>query len=85
MGPWPERPEFIEELSNQVPGYLDRLGLKPGLTGLAQIVNGYDNDIDGFRRKVALDLLYLQNCCVWNDVKILCRTVVVVLTGKGVL
>ena len=85
VGPRPERPEFIEELSRQVPGYLDRLGLKPGLTGLAQIINGYDNTIESFRRKVALDILYLQNCCPRNDFKILLRTVGVVLTGKGAL
>ena len=85
VGPRPERPEFIESLSQEVPNYLLRLGIKPGLTGLAQVLNGYDNDIAGFRRKVALDLLYLQNCCLVNDVKILFRTVSVVLTGKGAL
>lgn len=85
VGPRPERPEFVKSLSTEIPGYLNRLGLKPGLTGLAQIVNGYDNDIQGFRRKVALDLLYLQNCCLWNDVKILFRTIRVVLTGSGAL
>ena len=85
VGPRPERPEFIESLSQEVPNYLLRLGIKPGLTGLAQVLNGYDNDIAGFRRKVALDLLYLQNCCLANDLKILIRTVGVVLTGKGAL
>lgn len=85
VGPRPERPEFIEQLSEEVPNYLLRLGIKPGLTGLAQVLNGYDNDIAGFRRKVALDLLYLQNCCLANDLKILFRTVGVVLTGKGAL
>lgn len=85
VGPRPERPEFIEKLSDEIPDYLQRLGLKPGLTGLAQIINGYDNDIESFRRKVALDLLYLQNCCLGNDLKILVRTVSVVLTGKGAL
>ncbi len=85
VGPRPERPEFIEDLNNQIPGYLRRLGLKPGLTGISQIVNGYDNNIESFRRKVAFDLLYLQNCCLWNDLKILLRTVGVVLTGKGAL
>ncbi len=85
VGPRPERPEFIEHLSEEVPNYLLRLGIKPGLTGLAQVLNGYDNDIAGFRRKVALDLLYLQNCCLGNDLKILFRTVGVVLTGKGAL
>jgi lipopolysaccharide/colanic/teichoic acid biosynthesis glycosyltransferase len=85
VGPRPERPEFIEQLSDQIPDYLARLGLQPGLTGVAQVVNGYDNNIESFRRKVAFDLLYLQNCCVWNDLKILLRTVRVVLTGSGAL
>ncbi len=83
VGPRPERPEFIRELSEEIPGYLDRLGLKPGLTGIAQVLNGYDSDIDGFRRKVGYDLLYLQNCCLRNDLKILLRTVRVVITGEG--
>lgn len=85
VGPRPERPEFIEELSEQIPDYLQRLGLKPGLTGVAQIVNGYDNDLESFRRKVAFDVLYLQNCSCWNDFKILLRTIRVVLTGSGAL
>ncbi|MEX0585125.1 MAG: sugar transferase [Pirellulales bacterium] len=85
VGPRPERPEFIEELSDEIPDYLQRLGLKPGLTGVAQIVNGYDNDLESFRRKVAFDVLYLQNCSVWNDFKILLRTVRVVLTGSGAM
>ena len=85
VGPRPERPEFMQELSNEIPNYLDRLGLKPGLTGPAQVINGYDNNIESFRRKVALDLLYLQNCCLWNDIKILFRTIRVVLTGSGAL
>lgn len=85
VGPRPERPEFIESLSKEIPGYLYRLGLKPGLTGLAQVVNGYDNNIESFRRKVAFDLLYLQNCSLWNDLKIIVRTASVVITGKGAL
>lgn len=85
VGPRPERPVFIEQLSEQIPDYLARLGLQPGLTGVAQVVNGYDNDLESFRRKVAFDLLYLQNCCLLNDLKILLRTVRVVLTGSGAL
>ena len=85
VGPRPERPQFIKELTDQVPNYLDRLQLKPGLTGVAQVVNGYDNNIDSFKRKVAYDLLYLRNCCLINDLKILFRTVFVVVTGKGAM
>ena len=85
VGPRPERPEFIKSLSDEIPDYLQRLGLKPGLTGVAQIVNGYDNNIESFRRKVAFDLMYLRNCCLWNDLKILFRTIRVVLSGSGAL
>ncbi|MFN0196698.1 MAG: sugar transferase [Planctomycetaceae bacterium] len=85
VGPRPERPVFIEQLSQEIPDYINRLGLKPGLTGLAQVINGYDTDIESIRRKVALDLLYLQNCCIKNDLKILLRTVRVILTGSGAL
>ena len=85
VGPRPERPEFMIQLSSHIPNYVDRLGLKPGLTGLAQVVNGYDNELDGFRKKIAYDLLYLQNCCVTNDIKILLRTFRVVITGDGAL
>lgn len=85
VGPRPERPQFMETLSRDIPNYVDRLGLKPGITGMAQVVNGYDNEIEGFRRKVGYDLLYLQNCCLLNDLKILFRTVRVVLTGQGAL
>lgn len=85
VGPRPECIEYIEELSEKVPGYLDRLGLKPGLTGIAQIEGGYANDIPSYRRKVAYDLHYLQNCCLWNDILVMLRTVKVVLTGFGAL
>ena len=85
IGPRPERPEFMLILQEQIPSFIDRLGLKPGLTGIAQVVNGYENETEGFRRKVSYDLLYLQNCCVWNDLKILFRTVRVVITGQGAL
>ena len=85
VGPRPERPEFIDKLSAEIPNYINRLGLKPGLTGLAQVINGYDNNIESFKRKVNLDLLYLQNCCLLNDLKIMFRTIRVVLTGSGAL
>lgn len=85
IGPRPERPEFMMKLQEQIPNFINRLGLKPGLTGIAQVVNGYDNELEGFRRKVSYDLLYLQNCSLWNDIKILYRTIRVVITGEGAL
>lgn len=85
VGPRPERPVFIKTLSDEIPDYLHRLGLKPGITGVAQVINGYDNDLESFRRKVAFDVLYLQNCCLGNDLRILLRTVSTVMTGRGAL
>ncbi len=85
VGPRPERPEFVDKLSSEVPGYLNRLGLQPGLTGIAQIENGYDNNTESFRRKVAYDMQYLHHCSIGNDMRILFRTVHVILTGKGAL
>ncbi len=85
VGPRPERPEFIEQLSYEIPNYLERLGLRPGLTGLAQVINSYDTSLASTHRKVASDLLYLQNCCFRNDTKVLFRTISVILTGKRAL
>lgn len=85
VGPRPECIEYMDELSRKVPGYLNRLGLKPGLTGIAQIEAGYANDLPSYRRKVAYDLLYLQSCSLWNDLRIMRRTVRVVLSGFGAL
>ena len=83
VGPRPERPEFIEELQSEIPEYVDRLAIKPGITGLAQVLNGYDTTIASVRAKIHFDLIYLQNYSLWYDVKILFRTVAVVLTGRG--
>lgn len=85
VGPRPECIEYLPELAFKVPNYPQRLGLKPGLTGVAQIEGGYANDLDSYRRKVAYDLHYLQHCCVRNDLKILARTVKVVFTGFGAI
>jgi lipopolysaccharide/colanic/teichoic acid biosynthesis glycosyltransferase len=85
VGPRPERPVFVEELSTQVADYRKRLDVKPGITGLAQIENGYDSSISSVVRKVQYDLQYIQNCSVWQDIKIMLRTVLVVVTGKGAM
>ncbi len=85
VGPRPECVEYLEELTAKVPEYPRRLGLKPGLTGIAQIEGGYANDLESYRKKVAYDLLYLQHCCLDNDLRILARTTKVVCTGFGAL
>lgn len=83
VGPRPERPEFVENLSTKVDNYLDRLDVKPGLTGLAQVENGYDSSVSSVVNKVRYDLEYIKNRSIWLDIKILFKTVYVVLTGKG--
>ena len=85
VGPRPERPVFVGDFVERIPGYSDRLGLKPGLTGLAQVENGYDSEFEDFQRKAEYDRIYLQRCCIRNDIKIVAKTVKVVLTGKGAL
>lgn len=83
VGPRPERPMFVKELATQVENYEKRLEVKPGLTGLAQIENGYDSSVASVVRKVHYDLQYIRDLGFWQDVKILSRTVLVVITGKG--
>jgi lipopolysaccharide/colanic/teichoic acid biosynthesis glycosyltransferase len=83
VGPRPERPSFVRELCTQVKDYHRRLDVKPGLTGLAQVENGYDSSISSVNRKVKFDLHYIKSWSLWYDIRILMKTVVVVVTGKG--
>ncbi|MBD3258819.1 sugar transferase [candidate division GN15 bacterium] len=83
VGPRPERPKFVAELSQQVDNYHRRLDMKPGLTGLAQIENGYDSSIASVTRKVKFDLDYIRGWSLWSDIRIMMKTVVVVFTGRG--
>jgi lipopolysaccharide/colanic/teichoic acid biosynthesis glycosyltransferase len=83
VGPRPERPNFVSDLAAQVNDYSGRLSMRPGLTGLAQIENGYDSSVETVTKKVQLDLEYIDNWSIGTDVKILLKTVGVVITGKG--
>lgn len=83
VGPRPERPEFVADLSTKVEDYDRRLQIKPGLTGLAQVSSGYDSSISSVVTKVKYDLEYIDNWSIWSDIKIILRTVIVVLTGRG--
>jgi lipopolysaccharide/colanic/teichoic acid biosynthesis glycosyltransferase len=85
VGPRPERPEIIEYLEEQIPGYSERLGVRPGITGLAQIRNGYDTDLEHIRRKITLDRYYIQKCSLMNDLRICLRTFRVVIKGEGAM
>ncbi len=83
IGPRPERPSFVEELCGKIDDYSRRLEIKPGLTGLAQVESGYDSSLASVAEKVRYDIEYIDNWSYWMDVKIMLKTVVVVLTGKG--
>ncbi len=83
VGPRPEREHFINHLRHEVPLYLRRLKMKPGLTGWAQVKHQYDTSIEDVKTKVLFDLWYFENMSVPLDIMILLRTVWVVLTGKG--
>ena len=74
VGPRPERPHFVEQLRERIPGYDRRLAVKPGITGLAQVRAGYDYALRDVRRKVKLDTMYAQRMCWWVDFIIIVRT-----------
>ncbi len=83
VGPRPERPHFVEQLKEEVPGYERRLDVKPGITGLAQIRTGYDRSVRDVRRKVKLDRMYIRRMCWWVDFLILAGTFSKVLFGQS--
>ena len=74
IGPRPERPEFVCVLSREIPGYLERLSVLPGITGLAQILLPPDSDIVGVRRKLRQDITYIENAGLWLDARIFLST-----------
>ena len=75
VGPRPERPYFVDKLKGRIPGYENRLNVKPGITGLAQIRCGYDRNVRDVARKVRMDLLYIRRMCWLVDLRILFGTV----------
>ncbi|MGE5307659.1 MAG: sugar transferase [Deltaproteobacteria bacterium] len=83
IGPRPERPEIVERLKKIVREYEDRLKVKPGITGMAQVLHKYDETLDDVKTKVKFDQQYMQSMSLSTDFKILARTFLVVATGKG--
>jgi lipopolysaccharide/colanic/teichoic acid biosynthesis glycosyltransferase len=74
VGPRPERPEFIPGLAQALPHYTDRLLVRPGMTGMAQVQLPPDTDVASVRRKLAYDLYYVRNVSFWLDLCILAST-----------
>jgi exopolysaccharide biosynthesis polyprenyl glycosylphosphotransferase len=83
VGPRPERAFFVEKLSQEIPYYKRRLKVRPGITGWAQVKHKYDETIEDVKIKLRYDLFYIENMSIRMDLKILLRTVFVVLIGKG--
>jgi lipopolysaccharide/colanic/teichoic acid biosynthesis glycosyltransferase len=80
VGPRPERPEFIHGFMETEPLYIERFQVRPGITGLAQVSGSYATTA---AIKLRFDLMYVYHQSLALDVRILLRTVQVVLTGKG--
>jgi exopolysaccharide biosynthesis polyprenyl glycosylphosphotransferase len=84
VGPRPERPEFMDEICERFPYFRVRSAFKPGVTGWAQVRNGYVADIDGFEQKLAHDLFYMRNWSLSMDVSIMWTTIRTMLSLRGV-
>jgi len=83
VGPRPEQPNIFNYLSAQIEGYARRQRVRPGITGWAQINQAYDSSVDDVRRKVAYDLEYIHNQSALEDLRIMLRTVPVMLGRRG--
>ena len=80
IGPRPERPEFIEEFLKEIPDFNDRLAVKPGITGWAQVNGGYELSP---KEKLKYDQYYIEHENFKLDILILFKTIKVVFTGEG--
>lgn len=74
IGPRPERPEIAAKLDWDIPSYRERLNVRPGITGFAQVRLPPDTDVDSVRRKIVYDLYYVQNVGAWLDFQLLVVT-----------
>jgi sugar transferase (PEP-CTERM system associated) len=83
VGPRPERPEFVEWLSKEIPYYGVRHIVRPGITGWAQVRYKYGNTIEDAKEKLQYDLFYIKNASLGLDVLIMFQTVKIVLLGRG--
>ena len=83
VGPRPEQPAIFQGLREKVDGYAQRQKVLPGITGLAQVRQSYDQSLEDVRSKVELDLRYLEFRSPSQDVRIMLETIPVMLTKKG--
>jgi len=83
IGPRPERPEFVRKLEARIPFYSIRHSVRPGITGWAQVKYGYGASVEDALKKLEYDLFYLKKMSILLDIKILLKTIGVVLFGQG--
>ena len=83
VGPRPEQPTIFVYLREQIEGYQRRQRVRPGITGWAQINQGYDTSVDDVRRKVRYDLEYIRRQSALEDLRIMARTLPVMLRRRG--
>ena len=83
VGPRPERPEFVEWLSREIPFYGVRHAVRPGITGWAQVQYKYGNTLQDAREKLQYDLFYIKNASIGLDMLIMFQTMKIVMLGRG--
>jgi sugar transferase (PEP-CTERM system associated) len=83
VGPRPERPEFVNDLTCTIPYYSLRHSVRPGITGWAQIRYRYGNTVEDAKEKLRYDLFYIKNMSVGLDVLIFLNTIKVIILGTG--
>jgi sugar transferase (PEP-CTERM system associated) len=83
VGPRPERPEFVEWLSREIPHYNVRHTIRPGITGWAQVRYRYGSSVEDSKEKLRYDLFYVKNMAPGFDLLILFYTIKIILLGRG--
>lgn len=83
IGPRPEQKQFVKQFEQEIPFYSYRHIVKPGITGWAQVMQGYAADTEDTRVKVEYDFYYIKHFSIWLDVLIVLKTIKTILTGFG--
>jgi sugar transferase (PEP-CTERM system associated) len=83
VGPRPERPEFVETLSKEIPYYHLRHTVRPGITGWAQVRYKYGSSVEDAKEKLRYDLFYIKNMSAGLDLLIFFTTIKIILLGRG--
>jgi sugar transferase (PEP-CTERM system associated) len=85
VGPRPERPEFVRMLGEQIPYFVERQSVRPGITGWAQVKYQYTGSVEDSKTKLEYDLFYIKHLSFFLDLTIVLRTIQVVLFARGSL